>query len=130
MTEDLFKKFKWILEEDIDEVNMLLRTNNLSGFLATEGSEHLGGVEVQKLESEWKAFEGTNYAVSFNSWTSGLEAALHSLDLPIGSEVITTPWTMSATTAVIVNCGLIPRFVDIRVEDFNIDVRQVEAAIS
>ncbi len=130
MTKELFKKFTWILEDDIREVSNLLRTNNLSGFLATEGSEHFGGTEVRKLESDWVSFEGVNFAVSFNSWTSGLEASLQSLNLPLGSEVITTPWTMSATTAVIVNSGLIPRFVDIRMEDFNIDVHKVEAAIS
>jgi len=125
-----FKPFVWITDEDIEQASNILRSNNLSGFLATEGVERLGGYEVRKLESSWSAFEETKYSVAFNSWTSGLEASIQALNLPIGSEVITTPWTMSATTAVIVNSGLRPRFVDINPRDFNISIEKTEKAIS
>ena len=130
MTNYQFKKFTWIEREALGEVMEVLASNNLSGFLATEGVESLGGKEVRRLESAWAAFERTPYAIAFNSWTSGLEASIESLNLPKGSEVITTPWTMSATTAVLLNCGLRPRFVDIKIENFNIDVDQVENAIN
>ena len=125
-----FKPFVWITDEDIEQASSILRSNNLSGFLATEGNERLGGHEVRKLEESWSAFEETSYAVACTSWTSGVEASIQALNLRIGSEVITTPWTMSATTAVIVNSGLRPRFVDIDPKDFNMSIERAKEAIS
>lgn len=124
------RKFKWLTEEDITNVADVLRTGELSGFLATDGIEHLGGVKVQELERKWAEFSGVQYSVTFNSWTSGLEAAVAALELPTKSEVIVTPWTMSATIAALVNNDLIPVFADISPETFNISVNSVANLIT
>jgi perosamine synthetase len=119
------KKFQWFLESDLDRIAQILTDGTLSGFLAAPGEPNLGGVNVRKLEEKWGKFSNREFAVTFNSWTSGLEAMVAVLQLPKESEVIVTPWTMSATIACIVNNGLTPRFVDIDVNSFNLDTKKV-----
>lgn len=124
------KRFEWLNEQDIANVVNVLKSGELSGFLATDGAEHLGGEKVQELERAWEKFSGIEHAITFNSWTSGLEAAVAALELPQNSEVIVTPWTMSATVAAIVNNDLVPVFADISQETFNISVEAVSALIN
>jgi len=124
------RKFKWIDEQDIAKVVEVLRSGELSGFLATDGVEHFGGEKVQALEKAWANFCGIQHSVTFNSWTSGLEAAVAALELPEKSEVIVTPWTMSATVAAIVNNNLVPVFADIEPDSFNISVDAVAELIN
>ena len=129
-SDGLFRKFQWIEEEDIDEVSELLRKGDLSGFLGTKSPSHLGGQQVQLLEKLWTNLAKTQGAVTFNSWTSGLEASVASLGLKNGLEVITTPWTMVATSSAIINNNLIPIFCDIEPNSYNIDPVQVERLLS
>lgn len=123
------KPYTWIDEETITMVGNLLRTQMLSGFLGQKGPQFLGGYWVQQLEGEVCRFGSHKFAVSFNSWTSGLEAIFLALDLPIESEVIVPSWTMSATISAIVNAGLTPVFADIDVQTFTISVNDVLSKI-
>lgn len=66
----------------------------------------------------------------YNNGTNGLLAALKIFDFPIGSEVITTPFTFAATTHSITWNGLVPVFADIEGDRFTIDPECVEAAIT
>lgn len=66
----------------------------------------------------------------YNNGTNGLLAALKIFDFPIGSEVITTPFTFAATTHSITWNGLVPVFADIDSDTFTIDPACVEAAIT
>jgi perosamine synthetase len=126
----LFRKFQWVEEEDIAEVCELLRDGDLSGFLGTKSPSHLGGPQVQLLEKLWAELARTQGAVTFNSWTSGLEASIASLGLEAGLEVIVTPWTMVATGSAIINNNLIPVFCDIDSNSYNIDPNQIEKLLS
>ena len=108
----------------------LLSSGELSGFLASPGLPNLGGKYVQELEKKWSEFVGVPYSVTFNSWTSGLEASVAALELEPGSEVIVTPWTMSATVAAIVNNNLVPVFADIDSFSFNISIDFVKSLIN
>ncbi len=122
--------FTWFDSKDIEAVKNLLTTQKLSGFLAQPGSAYLGGPNVVELEREFIQKYQMLYAISFNSWTSGLEAIFLSLDLPIGSEVIVPAWTMSATVAGIALANLNPVFCDIEKESFNLDPRKVENLVT
>lgn len=124
------RKYPWFSGLDIEAIFELIENSNLSGFLATPTEEHLGGRYVRELEIQWSNVFRQTESVAFNSWTSGLEAAVASCNLPKGSEVITTPWTMSATVAAIVTNGLKPYFVDISSKDFNIDSSKIQEAIN
>ena len=61
---------------------------------------------------------------------SALEAALAAMDLPAGSEVITTPFTFVSTTHAIVRRGLVPVFCDVKPEDGTMDPDCLERLIS
>lgn len=124
------KNYEWFDEGLISQTNDLMRTQRLSGFLGVAGDQYLGGKWVRKLEGDWSQLAGSTYGVSFNSWTSGLEAAFIALGLSPKAEVIVTPWTMSATIAAIIHAGLTPVFCDISLDTFNIDPTKISGLIT
>ncbi len=73
----------------------------------------LGGPAVQALEEEMKKSVGVAHAVSVNSATSGLSAAVGALGVGFGDEVIVSPYTMSACAVAPLWYGAIPVFADI-----------------
>jgi dTDP-4-amino-4,6-dideoxygalactose transaminase len=85
--------------------------------------------QVRQFESNMASFLGVNYAVGVNSCTDAMLFSLRAAGLGPGDEVITVAHTFVATVAVIVHCGATPVLVDVG-EDFNMDVEQIEEAIS
>ena len=124
------ERYTWVDRGVLPRIEELILSNSFSGFLAQPTLEHLGGPSVRKLETEWSQLFETKYAVTFNSWTSGLVAAIAALGLRKGSEVIVTPWTMSASISCLVANGLVPVFADIELESFNIDPVDVSRKIT
>ena len=59
-----------------------------------------------------------------------IEMALQAFAFPLGSEVITTPFTFASTTHAIVRNGLTPVFADINDDDYTINVNDIEKHIS
>jgi len=108
-----------IEQEEIDAVHKVLE----SGVLAQ-------GPRVAELEAAFAAYCGTKYAVAVNSGTAALHAALFAAGVGPGDEVITVPFSFIATINPIIFLGATPVLVDIEPETFNMDVRQVEAAIT
>ena len=107
-------------EEEIAEVVDPLR----SGWLTT-------GPKTKQFEREFAEFIGTDVvALAINSATSGLHLALEAVGISPGDEVITTPYTFTATAEVIRYLGANPVFVDIDETTFNIDPTKIEAAIT
>jgi UDP-2-acetamido-2-deoxy-ribo-hexuluronate aminotransferase len=92
--------------------------------------QYIMGPEVAELESKLAAYVGTKHCVTVASGTEALLIALMALDLKPGDEVITTDFTFAATAEVIVLLGGTPVFVDIEPDTCNIDVAQIEAAIT
>lgn len=84
----------------------------------------------QKLEAQLKAYLGVRTAMLFNNGTIALLAALKLFDLPIGSEVITTPLTFAATAHAISWNGLVPVFADVSPETLTIEPSSVRKAIT
>jgi len=102
----------------------------LSGFLGRGGPRFFGGEEVQKLEREWKEKFKVRHAVSFNSATTALHAAIAAAGIGPGDEVITSPFTMSATaSAVLMNNG-VPVFADVDPETLCISAATIAPKIS
>src|SRR6476620_7050055 len=65
-----------------------------------------------------------------NSGSSALYLAVELLDLPAGSEVLTSPLTFSTDVAPLVRAGLVPVFVDVEPDTYNVDVDAIEPMIS
>lgn len=114
-----------VFEPLISEADNLAVNAALEGGWISSTGPFVEGFE-RKLE---KAF-GVEYAITMNSGTSALEAAVHALQLPAGSQVIMPAFTIvSCVNAVLVN-DLVPVFVDIETDTWNIDCQRVRAAIT
>src|SRR3972149_7559509 len=89
-----------------------------------------GGPFVQELEERWCNYYGSRYAISMNSATSGLYAALGALEVGYGDEVIVSPSTMTACAVGPLVYGAIPIFADIERKSGALDCESVERLIT
>ncbi|GMV44641.1 MAG: cell surface polysaccharide biosynthesis protein [Pseudomonadota bacterium] len=92
--------------------------------------QYIMGPEVQELETALAALTGSKHCVTVASGTEALLIALMAIDLKLGDEVITTPFTFAATAEMIVLAGGKPVFVDIEADTCNIDASLIEAAVT
>ncbi|MBD9453538.1 DegT/DnrJ/EryC1/StrS family aminotransferase [Rhizobium sp. RHZ02] len=84
----------------------------------------------QRLEKSLEDYLGVPCAMLFNNGTIALLVALKMMDLPPGSEVITTPLTFAATAHSIAWNGLKPVFADVDPVTLTIDPAAVEKAVN
>lgn len=91
---------------------------------------YIGGPLVEEFEQQFASYVGISECIACNSGTDALYLALRALQIGPDDQVITTPFTFVATAEVISAVGATPVFVDIEAETFNLDLNQVEAAIS
>ncbi len=97
---------------------------------AMETAAFILGPNVQAFEKEAADYLGVKHAIGVGSGTDALHLALLSLGIKPGDEVITTPFTFIATAEAIKYVGATPVFVDINPATFNIDLAEVEKAIT
>ncbi len=90
----------------------------------------VNGINTKKLENKVKEIFRMKYALMTNSGSSANLLGLASLNFRKGSEIITPALTFSTTVAPIVQCNLIPHFVDIDLETLQIDTKLIEKAIN
>jgi len=121
--------FKSMGEEEVEAAAKVIRSGVLSAFIGAPGEFFLGGPEVRAFERKAADYFEVRHAISVNSWTSGLIAAVGAIGIEPGDEIIATPWTMSATAMAILHWNAIPLFADIDQNSFNIDPASVEALI-
>ena len=95
----------------------------LSGWITT-------GARTKLFEEEIAQSCGTEKAVCLNSATACLETILQILGIGSGDEVITTPYTYTATASVICHVGATIRFVDTQKDSFEMDYEQLAACIN
>ena len=106
-------------EETIQLVVEVLR----SGWITT-------GPKVAALEAELSKYLGGRPIRTQTSATAGMEMALKACGIGAGDEVITPALSFAATANVIVRVGAKPVFVDVELDSRNVDLDQVEAAIT
>lgn len=120
-------------EACIDEVADMLRNHPyLTGYRASK----VWGVGP-KPESQVNAFEkamatafNVKHCIAVNSGTMAITAALVGMDLPPGSEIITTPYSFSATVTGIMLAGHIPVFADVTDYNYCLDPQSVAKAFT
>jgi len=93
-------------------------------------SEFILGPDLKAFEEEFAEYCEADYAVGLDSGTSALELALRAFHIGEGDEVITVANTFIATTLAITYVGAIPVLVDCSPDTYNIEVSQIEKAIS
>ncbi len=91
---------------------------------------YIGGATIENFENQFASYIGTSDCVACNSGTDALYLALRSLKIGPGDEVITSPFTFVATAETISATGATPVFIDIDPVTFNLDLSQLEAAIT
>jgi len=96
-----------------------------SGF----GSGTSGGMN-NRFETAFAEKVGAKYAITFNSGTSTLHAALHAAGVHAGDEVIIPPLTVISNVDVIFAQNAIPVFADIDPHTFNIDPQDIRRKIT
>lgn len=88
------------------------------------------GQDVALLEEEFAAFCGARHAIGIDNGLAALELSLRAFGVGEGHEVIVPAHTFTATAAAVTFSGAVPVLVDVDPVTFNIDVRQIEAAIT
>jgi len=117
-------------EEEKKEVMDVLKTGQLSGFVANSGECFGGGPKVKKLEGLFREYFGIKHAIAVNSATAGLHAAIAAIDVGPGDEVIVPPYTMSASSSAILMHNAIPVFCDIQKDIYTLDPEQIKKNIT
>ena len=95
-----------------------------------ESQRCIGGPKVAELEEKIAAISDCKFAVGVSSGTDAILNSLMSLDIGVGNEVITTPFTFFSTVGCIARTGAKPVFVDIDPKTYNINPALVEDAIA
>ena len=127
---DYFKHDTGIGAEERALVLDALDSGVLSGFLARFGPRHYGGPMVRRLEAEFADLMGTRFAVSFNSATSALHAAVAASGCGPGDEVVTSPFTMAASASCILMANAVPVFADVDPDIFCISPDSVRERLT
>jgi perosamine synthetase len=107
----------------------VLDSGVLSGFLGEQGDSFMGGPWVKACEAAFARRMGSKHALTFNSGTTALQAAVASVVQP-GEEVIVPALTMSATAAAVLLSGAEPVFADVEDETFGLDPTSVAERIT
>lgn len=125
-----FKRFNPIGKEEVVAAQQVVESGVLSRFLGVWHEDFFGGPKVREFEEACASYFGVKHAVTVNSATSGLIAAVGAIGIEPGDEVIVSPWTMCASATAILHWNAIPVFADIEPETFNLDPKVVEEKIT
>ena len=88
------------------------------------------GKRVEEFEKLVAKYVGARHAVAVSSATTGLHLALVAAGVKAGDEVICPSYSFIATANSIVYANAKPVFIDVEPRTYNIDVSQIEAAIT
>lgn len=126
----LFPVYNTIGGEEKTAVMKVLDSGNLSQFLGVWHKDFFGGPVVQQFQKDWAATFGVKHAISVNSNTSGLIAAIGACGIMPGDEVIVSPYTMSAAALAPVIYGAVPVFADIDYDNYGLDPESIKKCIT
>ena len=106
-------------DEEINSVVDVLKSGNLAQ-----------GKKVKEFEQKYSDYCDVKYSVAGNSGTAALHAALSSMGVGKGDEVIVPAFSFIATASAVSMCGATPVFADIDPNYFTIDPANVEKLIT
>jgi len=106
-------------EREIEAVLEVLRGGGLEDL----------GPRVAEFEQRGAALLAKDFGVMVNSGTSALWLAVDLLGCEPGDEVITSPLTFSSDIAPLVRSGIVPVFVDVKADTYQLDPDKIEEMI-
>jgi len=125
-----FTPYRSFGPEEVEAARSVVESGVLSQFLGEWHDDFYGGPRVREFESAWADSFSVGHAVTFNSWTSGLVAAVGAIGIEPGDEIIVSPWTMTASASAILHWNAIPVFADIDADTYCLDPEAVAAAVT
>ena len=111
-------------KQDISATDIAAVNAVLSSDFLTQGPK------VAEFEQALCAYTGARYCLVVASGTAALHLAVAAMELPEGSEGITTPNTFAATANSMAYCGIKPVFADIDPISYNLSPSSVSARIT
>jgi len=108
------------LQEEIDQA--------MAGVI--NSAQYIKGEEVSAFEKEFAAYCQCDYCIGVGNGTDAIHIVLHALGVGPGDEVITVSHTFIATAEPVTLRGAKPVFIDIEPDTCNMDVNQLESAIT
>ena len=125
-----FTPYNSIGKEETQAVQKVMQSGVLSKYLGSWHEDFYGGPKVNEFERLCTKYFDVKHAITVNSWSSGLTAAVGALNIEPGDEIIVSPWTMSASATAILHWNAIPVFADIDPKTFCLDPNSVKENIS
>ena len=105
----------YIDKDDIEAVVSILK----NGWLTQ-------GPKVKEFEEALCRYTGAKYAIAVSSGTAALHLSMLALNIGKKDEIITSPVTFSATANCAVYVGAFPKFVDIDLKTYHLDIDKLE----
>jgi len=109
----------YIGQEELDEIKKVFDSKYL-----------VQGDKVEEFENQIKNYLNVKHAIAVSSGTAALHLALLAMDIKVEQEVIVPDFTFPATSNVVEIVGATTKFVDITLDSFCIDVKQIESRIT
>lgn len=88
------------------------------------------GPNVKALENSFAQYQGCSHAIAMNSCTSTLEAAIVSLGIKPGDEILVPVETFIATGMAVYLAGAVPIFVEISAKTFCLDLEDAKKKVT
>ena len=92
--------------------------------------QYILGPEVAELEEKLAAYVGAKYCITCANGTDALQIVQMAFGIGPGDEVITPGFTYIATAETVAILGATPVYVDVNPKTYNLDLEQLEAAIT
>ncbi len=108
----------------IDAVDRMMVLDSLNGDV------HTFGPNCKAFQEEFAAWNGNRFAITTNSGTAALHMCVAACGCGAGDEVIVPAYSWSSSATCVLQHNAIPVFVDIDFDTMNIDVSQIDDAIT
>ena len=109
---------------------MVMKKKYLDEVISGNMISSTSGNMNQRFEKAFAEYAGVDYAITFNSGTSTLHAALHACEVHEGDEVIIPPLTVISNADVVFAQHAIPVFCDVDEETWNMSPEKAERLIT
>ncbi len=86
--------------------------------------------QVAQFQEAFAAHHGCRYGIAMANGTLTLDAGLRALDYGIGDEVLVPAYTYVASATCVLQNNLVPVFVDVHPDTYNLDPDRLEAALT